>query len=99
MWIKVTATTAAILSPSDYQSQWCNFVDEPEDEFVEFVNYVVDGVPKVPDENVRKVFDSIKKPEPPPPQYVADGLLVPGINLIRLRQGIKIPVSRGRDRD
>ena len=59
MWIKVSSSVAAKLSPSDYHDSWCDFVTDPEDEIVEYVNYVVDGVPKVPTENIERTLEPL----------------------------------------
>lgn len=78
MWIKVSQTVGAKLSPSDYHDSWCDFVSDPEDEIVEYVNFIVDGKPMVPPENVEKMLKPIK-PTPPPPQLVVKGVHIPGV--------------------
>ncbi len=48
MWIRMSHDTASKLSPSDYMGSVCSFTLEPEDEIVEYVNLVIDGVAVIP---------------------------------------------------
>lgn len=59
MWIKMTPTVGAKLSPSDYHNSWCDFVTDEADKIVEYVNIVVDGVPMVPPENVERTLEPL----------------------------------------
>lgn len=67
MWTRTSYEAATKMTYSGRHESTCNFTLDPWDEYVEFVNYVVDGVPVLEDERVAQMDDL--KPEDDPANY------------------------------
>jgi hypothetical protein len=59
MWIRLDRDAAKRLAPSDMHASCCNFTMDACDEYVEFVNVIVDGVPMLPPETIEAMMEPL----------------------------------------
>lgn len=68
MWVRISGTGATHMASSDYHASCCSFDIDSCDQHVEYVVYIVDGVPQISDERIARM-DDLKPEDFPPADY------------------------------